>query len=110
MAVSDEGIDRLLAWSDADWAALQDHMGSVNGWEVGRVLSDSDIAGLRLEWKYHEDTDDEACDAYERGLKHGRTEAGGTGLARALEKIDQLKAELAAEKTLNRIFGGARSQ
>lgn len=96
-------MERLLAWSDEEWDALQDHMGTVHGWAVGHVLSADDIAGMQLEWRYHEDSEQRSCDAYALGLKHGRTEAGGTSLARALEKIDDLRAELSVEKTMAKI-------
>ncbi len=92
--------DAMIERTEEEWEALQDAIGTQPGWQVGRVLSEQDIADLRLIDRCHREDDEAATDAYHRGREDGLRERGGDELVELNARCDRYFVEHSTERAM----------
>lgn len=109
MLPAPEGVseaEKRGAWlnrSDEEWDALFDAISTVNGFSVGRVLTDADVAALHLVQKCEGDDEEAATDAYSRGHEDGLRKRGGDELVALTKRADDALIEKHTERTMRRL-------
>jgi len=92
----------MLNRTEAEWDALQDAIGTLWGLEPGHVLSEDDVAGLRLMDTCHREDEEAATDAYHRGLEDGLRQQGGDALVEAERRATRYLVEKSTERAMRR--------
>ena len=94
--------DAMLDRSEEGWDALFDAISTVNGFKVGQVLTEADVAALHLVQKCESDDEEAATDAYHRGHEEGLRKRGGDELVALTKRADEAMVEKATERAMRR--------